>query len=957
MTRSAFGAWGASLSAEEFALAIAAVGVLGPPFTTDHVRSVMPKVQRTGGDIVPLSTKRLQQLLRSIDAGSRDVPDATQCVDAWKAFSQAWRSEQPGARLLRIELDRADALAGKQWAVTAQWLVRSLQAVDAAYIEGAYIRQESPERAVAWEWPLRVAVLGDAQAENLRSQVANIPWPHLVKVNRADVEDDDCDVLLIPSDLRSAAARILSLPRRLRADAVVVIGGTGASEDRQLALMATVRQEVLCSGVAVANVSPDRHYDWLSLWFETLSHDGSLEVAMRAAMNGRNGEVYSDLPLVLASRRLMKVARASAFARRYGRQLRQMSKRMSAAPRSPIRKGLDDALPASARPSEVLEMLGRDLETRVTSGPWHSESGEASDASLIRRKVESTLGESIPLARDDEAETMFLEESVSAERRVQARVFDVTAPGESMQTDRLESNRAYQFDLHIGAAQEDVLVAPASFPEKDLPRRRKGHWLDIYFVPLVRNGSGRLHTPQHGRLFLPRTGDSGTCSMTFRTHGVVDEYRARVLVAHEGRVIQTLLLVSGLDRRGTALRFEVENVVSPTLDPAWRSRPFDASIVVNHSPSGHAGFTAIVGNEVAFREPIGIGQLIDEVKALLSKEASFPEVHDSLDDPALTQLLDKLARYGRSILKVMPELLQGSVPEGARIQVVEARSGAWLPVEIFHGSRVPNPTATMCPNARKSLLREDGVTHETCPHRDDPSHHCPGRFWGLSSVIERQPATGALNGADYALTVPSASADRLDMLRSALVGASDKFRKKDLEDPGGLLDAIKAAATASTHVKTWDEWVIAIEQQKPSLLMLFPHSLQDGNNVGIPALEIGASELSFPQIESIHVTVSGQAPVVFLLGCSTSLADVPFLNFVEAFKREKAALVIGTLAIIRGRRTVAFVSELLSGVRTAAGTNKTFGEVFLECKRKLLANGDGFVLSLTAYGDVGWRFH
>jgi hypothetical protein len=29
--------------------------------------------------------------------------------------------------------------------------------------------------------------------------------------------------------------------------------------------------------------------------------------------------------------------------------------------------------------------------------------------------------------------------------------------------------------------------------------------------------------------------------------------------------------------------------------------------------------------------------------------------------------------------------------------------------------------------------------------------------------------------------------------------------------------------------------------------------------------------------------------------------------------------------------------------------------VFLQTKRRLLAGGDGFVLSLTAYGDVGWR--
>ena len=53
---------------------------------------------------------------------------------------------------------------------------------------------------------------------------------------------------------------------------------------------------------------------------------------------------------------------------------------------------------------------------------------------------------------------------------------------------------------------------------------------------------------------------------------------------------------------------------------------------------------------------------------------------------------------------------------------------------------------------------------------------------------------------------------------------------------------------------------------------------------------------------------------------------------------------------------MAFVTALLSGMKSAVGTERTFGEVFLETKRKLMADGDGFVMSLTAYGDTGWRF-
>jgi hypothetical protein len=34
---------------------------------------------------------------------------------------------------------------------------------------------------------------------------------------------------------------------------------------------------------------------------------------------------------------------------------------------------------------------------------------------------------------------------------------------------------------------------------------------------------------------------------------------------------------------------------------------------------------------------------------------------------------------------------------------------------------------------------------------------------------------------------------------------------------------------------------------------------------------------------------------------------------------------------------------------------RTFGEVFLDVKRATLASGDGFAMSLVAYGDMGWQ--
>jgi len=163
-------------------------------------------------------------------------------------------------------------------------------------------------------------------------------------------------------------------------------------------------------------------------------------------------------------------------------------------------------------------------------------------------------------------------------------------------------------------------------------------------------------------------------------------------------------------------------------------------------------------------------------------------------------------------------------------------------------------------------------------------------------------------------------------------------------------------ATSTRTVRDWAEWERAIAEDSPSLLLLLPHSQEDPAHPGISGLEIGGVLLTRPELETSYVAgPAAAAPVVLLLGCSTQLSEVPFLNFVEAFKRERAALVIGTLATIRGRRAVAFVAELLAELKAAAGSERTFGEVFLATRRRLLAGGDGFALSLTAYGDVGWR--
>ncbi|MCM8613509.1 hypothetical protein [Accumulibacter sp.] len=955
MSRSLFGAWGAALPQESFARAVAAAALLGVGREHAPPLAAARSLGAAAGEIAVLRLERLAAVLSAIADGGLALPPAEEFVAAWQGFSESRPAAGNGGRpLLRLEIEPPSG--ADRWSMMPElpWLFGLLLGNGGDLASSAYLRLDGPQRAICWDWPLRIAIVGDTRAADLAAALAASRWPELLRIV---APGEDCQLLLLPEDLRRGLARVLQSTRRLRAASVLVLGGAGTVGERILPLAAALCAEVSAGGVGVAAVERERQGESIESLLAHLARDLPFDVALQRALPAAQDEAGGEPALLIASRRLASEARLSAVAQRLAQQV----DRLLSSARSPV-GGASARSPAdgSGGPlGDEVAALARSLAASTARTSWADDAGEASELARLRSALAGRLGGSRgeqltaqAAARDGAGDAA---SGVGEQRRLNGCVIDVSDAARPLRVeDRLAVDRAYVIDLDIGLPRAQVLSAPEVFPSGRLPPSDAGHWLDLFFVPLVRGASGRLHTPQQGRLFLPAEGDSQACRLSFRTHGVRDEYRARILIVHETRILQTLILSSPLAGTDGRLALTVENRVAASFDPSPAAPPFDAAIVVNHAASGQAGFTTVVGSEVSFREPLGIDRLVDEVKALLSAEASFTAARGSLDDPALLQLFDALARYGRSLLKAMPAPLQGRVPEGARIQIVEARAGAWLPVEILYAAPLPQAGATLCPNARAALLGEG--SHEQCAHRDDRSVHCPLRFWGLSCVIERQPEMAATSAADYTISLPRPGGDRLDVLRSVLVGASKRVRAQDLGDPGGLLDAVRQSAKSARTVRDWAEWERAIAADSPSLLLLLPHSQEDPAHPGISGLEIGGVLLTRPELESSYVAgPAAAAPVVLLLGCSTQLSEVPFLNFVEAFKRERAALVIGTLATIRGRRAVTFVAELLAALQAAAGGDESFGEVFLATRRRLLAGGDGFALSLTAYGDVGWR--
>jgi hypothetical protein len=446
MSRALFRTWGASLPQEDFAQAIAAVGVLGVSLAPPDERAVaaaVRKICKNGLDIMPLALKNLAVLVVWVRRHGSKLPDAAAYRSAWTQIRDDWDRGRPrNAPFLRLEIDPAVPTRLRSSAPDLFWLLRLLQGGLHALASSVYVRVDEPDRPIAWEWPLRVGVLGDAHSVELADFVATIPWPQLVKVVHLDAVDEDCDLLLLPDDLRGAAARVLKHPRRLRADCVLLVGGAGVAQERFQPLVAALRGEVLTGGVGLVRVEAEREREWVRRLFEELSHDLPLDVALLRA----NGDAVpggdAEPPLLIASRRLVTNARISAFASRYGQQLRRMATARAAPP------------PAT----NELEAAGAEFEIRAERGEWLSESGSASDVPRMRKRAEASVGASLPAERDG---APVAQPARRGARRVNFTVTDVTdAAAPARVRDRLAADCAYEMALYIGLPRKDV----ESFP-------------------------------------------------------------------------------------------------------------------------------------------------------------------------------------------------------------------------------------------------------------------------------------------------------------------------------------------------------------------------------------------------------------------------------------------------------------------------------------------------------------
>jgi hypothetical protein len=414
------------------------------------------------------------------------------------------------------------------------------------------------------------------------------------------------------------------------------------------------------------------------------------------------------------------------------------------------------------------------------------------------------------------------------------------------------------------------------------------------------------------------------------------------------RVVQPLLLTATVGTGDISVRRE--NVIKSGFDGLAARNEFDATIVVNDHPDGTPGLIPITRNTIGFYEPKDMGLAVRDLEASIRKLTTIPESAIDLTAASVRKVLIDVACQGKLLWDTVADSLGRQFREAKRIQVVEARRGAYLPIEFFYPSYAPNDDAALCEDGLKALAK--GQTHD-CSHKSDRAWVCPAMFWGFSRVIERRAHTDIAHGYEYAVSEPTVGRMRLDPLRSVVVGASRRVRSSDLSGKSGILKTLRTLTGSVNKVANWRVWPRAIKELAPTLLLLFPHTLERGG----PRLEIGNQELLAARIEMDYVRRAQElpGPVVLLLGCNVKLTRIGFQSCVERFRDKGASLVVGTITPILGRHATRFTGLLLTALRAKRGSGAAFGEVLLDVKRTMLSGGEPFALVLMAYGDADWK--
>jgi hypothetical protein len=825
----------------------------------------------------------------------------------------------------------------------------------------AVVFDQSQWRASAIDWPMRVGIAPSAEGRVLAQTLRDGRHRELYEPLLAR-GGQGLDILLFPGPLsqalRSARRSILR-----RASLVVVLGPFdhpgGVRAMRELASCWTAATVTVCG--LDSTLWPECFYQLVAALSHNLPTPLAVFEAYRRTLPGSD----SAMPVVLSDVGFAEHQRPLDMAMRLAEALRfQFGERPLVAPPE---LGVVSDSPANTTAAGT---FANALESAAGQWPWTSETQGALLLVRTRRALEQQLGpielrHHTGVAMAESPEAMSSAEPPPPEaspdpappRHVKFDLWPVDAAEPPRTSIALAPDNDHRLEVFI--AELDVAAqgtADAPLDERLLPPSTDGHELTIVYCPLspISGVDGRPHIPQPSMaaLHLPPRGTSTRVAFTLRCGAAAADFRARLIVLHANRALQTLLFTA--PKEGL-LRLDAENVYAPGFESPSADAPADLTFVINESPQGLHGLATIGKDAASFIEPAGLDETWQSMTKVLTAavEEEAGKKGLGIDREQTISLMRSLAFWGAAIRKQLARQHPVAALESARrVQVVEAVSEAFFPVEFLYAGKPPEPTAALCPNALAALGASDSNLHDQCQHKDDKNHVCPMAFWGFHKCIERHTSTGS---RDHVVSVPLPGDERLGPFKSVLMGASVNA-SKEMTGPKGLPATVKKMAPHLAYVTSWDAWSKEVQDAHPDLLVLLSHSGESKDIDDAGALEISTDHKTIGLLDNEYVhTGDGKGPLVLLLGCSTSLSDIPFLSSVRQFHESGAPVVIGTLSIIHGSQAHLIVQRLLELAMDPSRTGQRLDEALLRVRRDLLAQGHGVAFTLSAYGHSSWR--
>lgn len=765
-----------------------------------------------------------------------------------------------------------------------------------------------------WSWPIRIGVADDELAAAFADHRGDEGVPaELVDVSDVRTDPGAVDLLVLRSTPAQAAAFVLD--KRQLANAVLCFDGHGPTWPVMDAHLAMLRAASASVGtLLVPPVPPDELAVRVLRSLRYLSHAHPFDVAVTAAF---------DRQVVLAGE--IDALADTALPTLIGRRTRQLRVDVEALgwamaeppePPEPSEPPPSTLREPASRLREVVERVATPVFAELdllTTGMFEHESDEGSRVPRLTRAVDRAL---------DEA-------GATTPRLLQAYV----GSPDAIVADNTLRAGTNAVDLFIGPEEAGALLGPAApnallgFDDPAINRVR----LTVVLAPLVPRGE-----PVRSELDVPRTGRSANARLLWDVPPK-GRVQARIMVLHRNRVIQTALLGG---RIGGAARLTERLVLWDRLSQLDDRQPFDRAFVLNHDDAGDAAVVSHCDGTTTIEALAEIDATTERIRKYLLDATQLTSTGKAATEAARKILID-VAVEGNDLYSTLEAHL-ARFAEARRIQIVTARTGRFLPLEMVYDRPAPDEDAALCANW--SAGKPCG------PHcfadADDTTVVCPSIFWGMSRVIERHH-TSLTDGAATAFLVtatPIRQQRTLDITH-AVLAASKKVRPVDVDKTAAAL------GPGTVRAVSWEEWQAALKAKPADLLVLLPHT-----DPAVRTLEISGSTLRSGRVEKRHVT-GGQPvnPVVVLFGCDTAGSKDDPAGYATRFMAKGAAVVFSTLTMLLGRHAAAMSQRLVTALQDPARAEQPLGELVAAFRREAVRAGLISALAVTAYGDADWK--